>query len=58
MWFHGGGMTLGGGRYYDPTKLAADGLVVVTVNYRLGVFGFLAHPALASRPAARPATTG
>jgi para-nitrobenzyl esterase len=50
VWFHGGGMTLGGGRYYDPTKLAADGLVVVTVNYRLGVFGFLAHPNLASRP--------
>ena len=50
VWFHGGGMTLGGGRYYDPTKLAADGLVVVTVNYRLGVFGFLSHPALATKP--------
>ena len=50
VWFHGGGMTLGGGRYYDATKLAADGLVVVTVNFRLGVFGFLAHPNLATRP--------
>ena len=50
VWFHGGGMTLGGGRFYDPTKLAADGLVVVTVNYRLGVFGFLAHPNLSTRP--------
>ena len=50
VWFHGGGMTLGGGRYYDPTKLVADGLVVVTVNFRLGVFGFLSHPALATRP--------
>jgi para-nitrobenzyl esterase len=50
VWFHGGGMTLGGGRYYDPTKLAADGVVVVTVNYRLGVFGFLSHPALATKP--------
>src|SRR5262245_53363614 len=50
VWFHGGGMTLGGGRYYDATRLAAHGGVVVTVNYRLGVFGFLADPALATRP--------
>ena len=31
--------------------------VVVTINYRLGALGFLAHPALASRPGGRPATT-
>ena len=37
-------------RNYDGTKLAADGTVVVTINYRLGALGFLAHPALASRP--------
>ena len=37
-------------RNYDGTKLAADGMVVVTINYRLGALGFLAHPALASRP--------
>ena len=38
------------GRNYDGAKLAADGTVVVTINYRLGALGFLAHPALASRP--------
>ncbi len=50
MWIHGGGLTQDAGRNYDPTKLAADGTVAVTINYRLGVLGFLAHPALASRP--------
>jgi para-nitrobenzyl esterase len=50
VWIHGGGFTQGAGRDYDPTKLAADGIVVVTINYRLGALGFLAHPALASRP--------
>ena len=50
VWIHGGGLTQDGGRNYDPTKLAADGVVVVTINYRLGALGFLAHPALAARP--------
>ena len=50
VWIHGGRFTLGAGRDYDGTKLAADGIVVVTINYRLGALGFLAHPALASRP--------
>src|SRR5207244_12505319 len=35
---------------YDPTKLLAAGIAVVTVNYRLGALGFLSHPALASSP--------
>jgi para-nitrobenzyl esterase len=50
VWVHGGRFTLGAGRDYDGTKLAADGIVVVTINFRLGALGFLAHPALASRP--------
>ena len=32
---------------YDPTQMVADGKTVVTINYRLGALGFLAHPALA-----------
>ena len=50
VWIHGGGLTGDGGRNYDGSKLAADGAVVVTINYRLGALGFLAHPALAHRP--------
>ncbi len=50
VWIHGGGLVQDGGRNYDGAKLAADGTVVVTINYRLGALGFLAHPALASRP--------
>jgi para-nitrobenzyl esterase len=48
VWIHGGGLTQDAGRNYDGSKLAADGTVVVTINYRLGALGFLAHPALAS----------
>jgi para-nitrobenzyl esterase len=50
VWIHGGALTQDAGRNYDPAKLAADGIVAVTINYRLGALGFLAHPALASRP--------
>ncbi len=50
FWIHGGGYTGGSGStaIYDGTRLAADGAVVVTINYRLNVFGFLAHPALSA----------
>jgi para-nitrobenzyl esterase len=48
VWIHGGGLTQDAGRNYGGTKLAADGAVVVTINYRLGALGFLAHPALAA----------
>lgn len=45
VWIHGGSFTYGDGAGYGAEKLAARGdAVVVTVNYRLGAFGFLAHP--------------
>jgi para-nitrobenzyl esterase len=50
VWIHGGGFTEDASRNYDGSQLAANGVVVVTIDYRLGALGFLAHPALASRP--------
>lgn len=50
VWIHGGGLAIDAARNYDPAQLASEGTVVVTINYRLGALGFLAHPALASRP--------
>jgi para-nitrobenzyl esterase len=47
FWIHGGGNTIGDTRFYDGSRLALEHqLVVVTVQYRLGVFGWFAHPAL------------
>jgi para-nitrobenzyl esterase len=48
VWIHGGGYVNGGSSaaVYDGTHFARQGLVVVSLNYRLGRFGFFAHPAL------------
>jgi para-nitrobenzyl esterase len=46
VWIHGGAYTSGAGAIYQGEDLAREGVVVVTVNYRLGVFGFMAHPEL------------
>lgn len=48
VWIHGGSLIFGAGSQglYDGAPLARRGVVVVTINYRLGPFGFLAHPAL------------
>ncbi|ECN9267016.1 carboxylesterase/lipase family protein [Salmonella enterica subsp. enterica serovar Typhimurium] len=48
IWLHGGSYTTGSGSLplYDGGALAKRGVVVVTVNYRLGHLGFFAHPAL------------
>ncbi|MFE0252384.1 carboxylesterase/lipase family protein [Streptomyces sp. NPDC059010] len=51
VWLHGGGNAYGAGSDYDAAALAARGVVVVTVNYRLGALGFMAHPALSSESA-------
>jgi para-nitrobenzyl esterase len=47
VWIHGGALVTGESNDYDPSALVADGVTVVTINYRLGALGFLAHPALA-----------
>ena len=51
VWFHGGGWVNGAGTDVQPSWLAAEGNVVVTVNYRLGALGYLASPALDASPA-------
>ena len=48
VWIHGGGLVVGDGaeKASNGASLAARGAVVVTINYRLGPFGYLAHPLL------------
>lgn len=41
MWIHGGAFTFGGGYGYGPLYLMDENVILVTINYRLGVFGFL-----------------
>jgi para-nitrobenzyl esterase len=50
VWIHGGALVTGESDDYDPAGLVHDGAIVVTINYRLGALGFLAHPALAGQP--------
>lgn len=48
VWMYGGGFTSGGSAcpIYDGESLARKGVIVVTINYRVGLMGFLAHPDL------------
>ena len=50
VWIYGGGFTIGGTSMslYDGKNLAKKGVVLVSVAYRLGAFGFMAHPQLTS----------
>src|SRR5271155_3717514 len=48
VWIHGGALVDGESNDYDPTAFVKDGVIVVTINYRLGILGFLAHPAFAA----------
>lgn len=50
VWIHGGGWTSGsnGGATYDGTAFAENGVVLVSVNYRMSGFGWMAHPALSA----------
>jgi para-nitrobenzyl esterase len=53
VYFYGGGFVAGDGSEsrYDGESLAKKGIVTLTINYRLGVFGFLAHPELTKESA-------
>ena len=50
VWIHGGALMGGGSSepLYDGTKFAQQGVVFVSINYRLGLMGYLAHPALSA----------
>ena len=54
VWIHGGGHRVGAGWVYDGANFARDGVVVVSINYRLGALGYLAHPALTRAAGAAP----
>ncbi|WP_293352014.1 carboxylesterase family protein [Phenylobacterium sp.] len=54
VWIHGGSHRTGAGWVYDGQNFARDGVVVVSINYRLGALGYFAHPALTRAAGAEP----
>jgi para-nitrobenzyl esterase len=60
VWIHGGALIFGGGSVplYDGAALARRGVVVVSINYRLGPLGYFVHPALEAGRAQAPANFG
>ena len=55
VWIYGGGFNYGSGSHptYDGEALAKKGIVVVTLNYRMGLLGFMAHPDLTAESPTR-----
>ena len=53
VWIHGGSLLTGASRFsmYDGRRLAERGMMVVSINYRLGALGFMAHPDLSAESA-------
>ena len=49
VWFHGGALVWGSGSEYPGNELTEHGVILVTVNYRLGPFGFFSHPELSMK---------
>ena len=60
VWFYGGGLQWGypAEMEFDGERLARRGIVVVTVNYRINVFGFMAHPEITKESPDAPANFG
>ncbi len=60
VWFFGGGLQVGysAEMEFDGERLARRGIVVVTINYRVGVFGFLSHPELTREAPGAPTNFG
>ena len=49
VFVHGGGGTIGSGKIYtNSSSLVSNGVLLVTINYRLGILGFLAHKLLSA----------
>lgn len=55
VWVHGGSFMIGSGAeaLFEPTHFVREDVIVVTINYRLGIFGFLAHPDLTAESSHR-----
>lgn len=60
VWYFGGGLQVGhtAEMEFDGERIARRGIVVVTINYRLNVFGFLAHPEITAEAPEAPANFG
>ena len=48
VWIYGGGFAMGTSSFYDGAAIAREGVVLVTINYRVGRLGYFAHPALSA----------